>query len=1455
MFTHAQRWMFGLTVAASSLFAQFSPHATMDCHATVSDPTIDVVGLKELCDAFDTKRSRLVGNAPFSSGFIDFAPTPPLNGASGLLIDEPNQTLGVILPNFQTLVILPLDLSTGTASGSVQLTFSGQTANGQFTIDQIKKSFELTFPDPFNGVKQDLKGTYTLTPITTFLSSPQLTGADPIGTGNGEQLQFPSPDLVALGPFPVVFRRYYGSDLSLLGVNSALGINWHHNYDAHLYLNNGYASIVLPGGTNLYFKQSGGGYLPLTPLNYPAQLVATTNGYSFLDPSSNLIYGFNSAGALIRLEDRNGNGVDVTPGPNGPTLVSDGLGRTLTFTYTGSNLASVRDASGRTIQFTQDKNRQLTKVTDADGNVTTYTSAVLFLSSITSPRGNMVLSNAVYDSFARVTQQTDSLGRNTSVTYAATSTTVKDASGDSIIYQYATPSVLSGITDGLGNSVSLTRDSVLRPTSTTDRNGNKTALTYDSTSGYLSSITDRDGNTTRFTYTAQSQNSLTFYVLSKITYADGTSDNFTLDSKGNVLTSTDGAGRTAAFTYNSRGQALTITNSAGGITTYAYGNDGGLTSIKLPSGNTTTFAYDAQFRVKQVTFGDGSTRSFAYDNRDNPTKVTDELQQTSTAVYDDNGNPVSFTDPIGGQTSLTYDTEDNVTKATDPTGAAVTFAYDAAGYLTGSTNAAGESARLQYNAAKQITSVKDAAGKGSTITYDKEGFVTSTSDGLNRAVRFTRNKEGFVTRATTPAGENVDFTLDVLDRLLSVKDALGATTTISYDATGFVSGVIAPEGISAGYSRDALGLLKSITDPNGNTWSLTNDPQGRLTTARDPLGRASSYQYDKADLLSGGTTPEGSYTITRDAAGRATQRTFSDGTKISAKRDAKGRLTAANGVALSYDAIDRITSSNGIAITYTVTGRIASITYANGKTLTYTYTNRGLLNTIADWAGGKVTLAYDDSGQVTSMTRSNGVVTQYGYDANGRLAGIAETASGSVLATNVVHRDVSGRIVSIDTSGAAFGAPPPGAIQNSYDAASQVSSNTYDGLGRVTHDAFRSYAWDRASRLTSYAGADGSATAKYDDAGLRNSRTSSGITQDYVWNYATVLPTVAIVRSGGADVRYYVYTPGGNLLYSIEASNGARHFYHFDPSGSASVLTDDSGKATDTYSITPYGESVVHTGSTDNPFTWLGQFGAMQEGNTGLFYLRARYYDSATARFLSRDPLPSVSPLEINPYQYADDNPITRNDATGLKPNNSTVLNLVSGVANPLGTPQILQFSEGFPQAFKTRVERNAPAPGLNTVDLSYAPATPNPSAGSASTIPRFCDTSTSGAIRNVSICRTVLLFPFISNQQGFDTGIAIADTAHDPFGSTSQCGACSLTWYQSSATNPPSGPRTARPNPEGARLLRYVSEIAFSRLGYGYSPSSDPGENPATSYLEIALDPPPLPPAIRGGLEGVPHY
>jgi len=106
---------------------------------------------------------------------------------------------------------------------------------------------------------------------------------------------------------------------------------------------------------------------------------------------------------------------------------------------------------------------------------------------------------------------------------------------------------------------------------------------------------------------------------------------------------------------------------------------------------------------------------------------------------------------------------------------------------------------------------------------------------------------------------------------------------------------------------------------------------------------------------------------------------------------------------------------------------------------------------------------------------------------------------------------------------------------------------------------------------------------------------------------------------------------------------------------------------------------------------------------------------------------------------------------------------------------------------------------GTVTVNQSYAPTPasgvfagsatttlPNGAAASASlTIPRFADTGTDKAFININACRTVLLYPFVSSAAGFETGIGIANTSQDPFGTAAQSGTCTLNFYGSGAPSP----------------------------------------------------------------------
>jgi hypothetical protein len=68
--------------------------------------------------------------------------------------------------------------------------------------------------------------------------------------------------------------------------------------------------------------------------------------------------------------------------------------------------------------------------------------------------------------------------------------------------------------------------------------------------------------------------------------------------------------------------------------------------------------------------------------------------------------------------------------------------------------------------------------------------------------------------------------------------------------------------------------------------------------------------------------------------------------------------------------------------------------------------------------------------------------------------------------------------------------------------------------------------------------------------------------------------------------------------------------------------------------------------------------------------------------------------------------------------------------------------------------------------------------ASATAPIPRFVDSSTAGNVITINPCLTNLLFPFVTAQLGFDTGLAISNTSKDPFGTSTQAGTCTLNWY-----------------------------------------------------------------------------
>jgi hypothetical protein len=141
---------------------------------------------------------------------------------------------------------------------------------------------------------------------------------------------------------------------------------------------------------------------------------------------------------------------------------------------------------------------------------------------------------------------------------------------------------------------------------------------------------------------------------------------------------------------------------------------------------------------------------------------------------------------------------------------------------------------------------------------------------------------------------------------------------------------------------------------------------------------------------------------------------------------------------------------------------------------------------------------------------------------------------------------------------------------------------------------------------------------------------------------------------------------------------------------------------------------------------------------------------------------------------------------------------------------QVESVDVGVVIAYRANPPAGLPALGTMKASASFAPiSTLNTQQGMAVPIPRFRDTGTARNLVVINPCQTNLLFPFVTNQAGFDTGIAIANTSRDPFGTVTQSGACTLNYYGAG----PGG--AAAPSPQTSSVIA-AGDVAVFTLSAG---------------------------------------
>jgi len=402
-----------------------------------------------------------------------------------------------------------------------------------------------------------------------------------------------------------------------------------------------------------------------------------------------------------------------------------------------------------------------------------------------------------------------------------------------------------------------------------------------------------------------------------------------------------------------------------------------------------------------------------------------------------------------------------------------------------------------------------------------------------------------------------------------------------------------------GYAYNPVGDTTVITYPSGVAITQTYDARDRQRTLTDWLGHTTTFSYEAAGNLVGETLPNTtSVTMGYDAANRVVDITdlargapYFDGVYqfiYHYGRDALGRVSDGRDPASSGDVVN----------TYDALGQL----HSDQRNVGYSFVDPQQLMVFGvDGAQNLHSVSTSGSGQGQVHGRDG----RLGYDAAHQLTTFAQDSTPAHGETLGYNGD-GDRMAVTDTVGS-------GSAGYGYDQAERLISAT--------------------TALTTTP-----AAYRYDGDGLRQGKTVNGTTTAQTWDPTGVAGATGLPQLLQDGSTRYLYGPDGRPLEQIDGSGAPS-----DQQGSTRLLLDGTGRELSYLNYDPYGDLTQQGGSssTPPPFGYAGQY---TDAETGLQYLRARYYDPTTAQFISRDPLAA---LTGQPYAYAGANPLNASDPSG----------------------------------------------------------------------------------------------------------------------------------------------------------------------------------------------------------------
>ena len=963
------------------------------------------------------------------------------------------------------------------------------------------------------------------------------------------------------------------------------------------------------------------------------------------------------------------------------TTETDNLGNTTRWTYNsfGKKLTEV-DKNGNTTMFVYDGDGKLSEAVDPLGNTTSFEYDELWRPvQVTNALGHRT--QTTYDELGRIVQINGPL-TTMQYEYDPVGNKIREINpnGNSTQYSYDSNNNLVSVTNALGNTVSYTYDGLDRRITQTDANGNVTQYAYDEL-GWLIAQTDPLGNISSFTY----------------------------DHHGNVLSTTDGAGVTTRFEYDTLNRKVHQYDQLNRHLYFEYDKIGNLTKqMDVPHANNShnndsnllaywnfeesngATVYDKSKNNNSLTVN-GPTfelgildKALRFDGIDDYAEIAD-----SSALHSDRAITISgwfFVDSFD-KTWQTVFWKGNSPDCTDGCdNREYCLWLNQNGYLLFTSASVGTDqiycetspgtikTNHWYHFAAVINSDDDFmkiyvnGDEKASGVYSNTGIINSSGPlRLGNNPTWDSHFNGSIddisiysqalndNEISSLYSNRTQYQYDPLNRLISVTDAMDGVTAYQYDAVGNLTEMKDAGGkIITRKVYDMLGRLIQQTDGNGNASQYTYDALGNLISATDANGDIKQFEYDSENRL--------------------LKKRYADATQVVYTYDLNGNLTSMTDPTgttnYSYDALDRLISSNDsfgktVEYGYDANNNRTSLVYPNDstnptRTVSYSYDSANRLDNITDWDDRTWDYTVDEAGRITELVYPNGTIKTMIYDEAARLANLHYVKSDATPVLSFSYtRDAQGNPTKIDETGTL--APDVSALTGktgyTYDDDNRLVSTTipstygYDGNGNVTSriagGVTTSFAYNFDNRLTSYSRPGLTVQHTYNGHGNRIARSDNGTETQYILDHSRSMSHILCETDGSGEITAY-YIHGPEIVGRI-GTDGTLRYYHTDAIGSVIALTDEAESVTDKYTYTPFGTLAGKTGTTANPFTYVGGLGVMADADN-LYFMRARFYEPETGRFFGKDPVDGalIEPTSLHRYSYASNNPFLYIDPEGL---------------------------------------------------------------------------------------------------------------------------------------------------------------------------------------------------------------